>query len=372
MSAFTLIFFSRYHAEMTSTECSSAPLDLPAFLRLIPKVELHCHLFGTIQRATMLALCQRNGVAIAADEIDGYYIRGEKPVGVLHIFRQLEKLIVRAPQDIYDITLAYLREAHDHAVRYTEFFWNPTGVLAQRTMTYVQARDAILRAIRDAEAELGIVGRLIPAIDRADTPEAAFEMVSLVVAHPAAEVIGLGIDYSEVDRPPEFFWKSYRLAKRHGLKATAHAGEYGMHWRNVETAIDLLGVDRLDHGYTVLDNPDLVKRCAELGILFTVIPTNSYYLRTLPRAEWAAKHPIRFMPGQGLKVHPNSDDPAFHLVTPTGAWHMMVRDFGFSLDDLRGFMGNGIDGAWVDDATRRRWRTDWAAEFDALRRRVAA
>lgn len=348
----------------------TAALDLSGFLRRIPKTELHCHLFGTIQRPTMEALCARNRVAIAAGELDGFYIRGEKPIGVLHIFRQLEKTIVRAPQDLYDIAVAYLREAHDHAVRYTEFFWNPTGVLAQRTMSYVQARDAILRAIRDCERDLGIVGRLIPAIDRADTPEAAFEMVSLVVADPAPEVIGLGIDYSEVDRPPEFFWKSYRLARRHGLKLTAHAGEYGMHWRNVETALDLLEVDRIDHGYTILDNPDLVRRCADSGILFTVVPTNSYYLRTLPRAEWAAKHPIRAMPGQGLRVHPNSDDPAFHLVTPTGAWHMMVKDFDFTLDDLRGFMLNGIDGAWTDESTKRRWRRDWALEFDALRRRL--
>jgi len=319
----------------------------------------------------METLCARNRVPISRDELEGYYIRGEKPIGVLHIFRQLEKLIVRTPADIYDTTLAYLREAHSHTVRYTEFFWNPTGVLAQRNMTYVQARDAILRAIRDAETELGIAGRLIPAIDRADTPEAAYEMVSLVVANPAPEVIGLGIDYSEVDRPPELFWKAYRLAKRRGLKATAHAGEYAQHWRNIETALELLGVDRIDHGYTVLDDPDLVRRCADSGIVFTVIPTNSFYLRTLPRSEWAAKHPIRFMPGQGIRVHPNSDDPAFHLVTPTGAWHMMVKDFGFWLDDLRGFMANGFAAAWIDESTRRRWQRDWTAEFDALRARLA-
>jgi adenosine deaminase len=348
------------------------PLDLPDFLRLIPKVELHCHLFGTIRHPTMLALCARNNVDIPRDEIDGYYIRGEKPKGVLHIFRQLEKLIVRTPEDIYDITLDYLREAHSHTIRYTEFFWNPTGVLAQRTMTYGQARDAIVRAIHDAERDLGIVGRLIVAIDRQDTPEAAYEMVSLAVAHPAPEVIGLGIDYSEIDRPPEFFWKAYRLAKQRGLHATAHAGEFGMHWRNVETAIDLLGVERIDHGYTILDNPDLVRRCAESGIVFTVVPTNSFYLRTLPRDEWAARHPIRFMPGQGLKVHPNTDDPTFHNVTPTGAWQMMVKDFGFSLDDLRGFLANGLTGAWIDDTTRRAWQRDWTAEFDTLRGRLQA
>ena len=130
------------------------PLDLISFLRAIPKVELHCHLFGTIRHETMVALNRRNNAGISEEEIDGYYVRGEKPKGVLHIFRQLEKLIVRAPRDLYDITVDYLREAHAHNVRYAEFFWNPSGVLAQRTMTYVQARDAILGAIQIGRAHV--------------------------------------------------------------------------------------------------------------------------------------------------------------------------------------------------------------------------
>jgi len=98
------------------------------------------------------------------------------------------------------------------------------------------------------------------------------------------------------------------------------------------------------------------------------VPTNSYYLRTLPKERWALDHPIRQMPKCGLRVHPNTDDPTFHNVTPTAAWQMMVRDFGFGLDDLKTFMLNGIDAAWVDEGTKTRWRREWGAEFDALRK----
>ena len=135
----------------------------------------------------------------------------------------------------------------------------------------------------------------------------------------------------------------------------------------LRTALDLLKVDRIDHGYTVVDAPEFARECAERGVLFTVVPTNSYYLRTLAPERWALDHPIRHMPGLGLRVHPNTDDPTLHHVTPTRAWLMMVRDFGFSLDDLRGFMLNGIEGAWTDDSTRRQWRSEWTAEFDRLR-----
>jgi adenosine deaminase len=196
-------------------------------------------------------------------------------------------------------------------------------------------------------------------------------MVGWVAAHRADEVVGIGIDYREVDRPPEMFAAAYAAARRAGLKTTAHAGEFGMPWTNVQTAVELLQVDRIDHGYTVVDNPAFAARCAEAGIVFTVVPTNSYYLRTLAPERWALDHPIRRMPGLGLRIHPNTDDPTLHHVTPTGAWMMMTRDFGFGLDDLRGFMLNGLDAAWIDDSTRRRWRDESAQRFDSLRARLA-
>jgi adenosine deaminase len=106
-------------------------------------------------------------------------------------------------------------------------------------------------------------------------------MVEMMLAHRDPAVAGIGIDYRENDRRPELFLEAYALARRHGLKTTAHAGEFGMPWTNVETAIERLKVDRIDHGYTIIDNPDLARRYAEQGLLFTIVPTNSYYLRTL-------------------------------------------------------------------------------------------
>lgn len=346
---------------------TALPDPLDAFLRAIPKVELHCHLFGTVRHDTFADLNRRAGAPLADDEIEGFYTRGEKPVGVLRVLRALDAQLVRSADDLHRLTFEYLQDAAAHQVRYSEFFWNPTGTVHASGIGYRQAQDAIVRAIHDAERSFGIVGRLIAAIDREASPEAAVEMVQWVTANRCDEVIGIGIDYRENDRPPELFAEAYRDARRAGLKTTAHAGEFGMPWTNVRTALDLLQVDRIDHGYTVVDRPEFARECAERGVLFTVVPTNSYYLRTLPPERWALDHPIRRMPGLGLRIHPNTDDPTLHKVTPTGAWRMMVRDFGFGVDELRGFMHNGLDGAWIDDAQRRRWRADWSAEFDQLR-----
>jgi adenosine deaminase len=340
---------------------------LERFLHAMPKVELHCHLFGAVRQRTFEDLNRRAGSPLSQDEVTGFYTRGEKPVGVLRVLRALDASLVRAPEDLYRLTIEYLEDAAGHNVRHSEFSWNPTGTVQVSGIPYERAQDAMVQAIRDARAQFGIQGRLIAAIDREASPEAAVEMVRSLLAHRCEEVVGIGIDYREVDRPPELFDDAYALARRGGLKTTAHAGEFGMPWTNVRTALNLLKVDRIDHGYTVVDEPAFAAECAARGVPFTVVPTNSYYLRTLPPERWALDHPIRRMPGLGLRIHPNTDDPALHHVTPTQAWAMMVRDFGFGLGDLRDFMLNGIDAAWLDEPQWRRWRIEWAAEFDALR-----
>jgi adenosine deaminase len=342
------------------------PASIDAFLHAIPKMELHCHLLGTVRRATFEDLVRRARAPVSAAEIDAFYTRGEKPVGVLRVLRALDQWLLRTPDDFYRLTWEYLQEASAHQVRYAEFFWNPTGTARVSGLAYPQVLGAIRRALADAQMHLGIRGCLIPSIDREAPPQAAVEMVQWVLDHRCDEVVGIGMDYREVDRPPEWFAPAYALARKAGLKTTAHAGEFGMPWPNVQTVLELLQCDRIDHGYTVVDNPELARRVAEAGTVFTVVPTNSYYLRTLAPERWALDHPIRQMARLGLRLHPNTDDPTLHHVTPTQAWGMMLHDFGFGLGDLRGFLHNGLDAAWIDATDRRRWRAEWVAQFDAL------
>lgn len=347
----------------------NAALSIEQFVRAMPKVELHCHLFGTVRQSTFRALAAKTGNVVTPEEIDAFYTRGEKPVGVLRVLRALDAHLIKVPADLYCLTYEYLEDARSHGVLYAEFFWNPTGTVRVSGIRYDAAQDAIVAAIRDAERDFGVIGRLIPSIDREASAEEALQMVEWMKDYRAQEVIGIGIDYRENERPPELFLEAYRAAREAGFKCTAHAGEFGMPWMNVETAVEQLQVDRVDHGYTIVDNPELARRYAERGLVFTVVPTNSYYLRTLAPERWALDHPIRAMAKLGLKLHPNTDDPTLHHVTPTGAW-LMMREFGFGLDDMRAFMLNGLDAAWIDDSLRRDWRVEFTRRFDELRERV--
>src|ERR1041385_1742041 len=258
-------------------DAAGAP-DLEAFCRAIPKVALHCHLLGTVRQATFRELARRADAPISDDEIDAFYVRrAGHYAGVLKALRTLDAELLRTPDDLHRVAYEYLQGAASHGVRYAEFSWNPTGTVHQSGMRYDAAQDGIVRAIQDAEADRGIIGRLVVAIDREAPPSAALEMVGWVRAHRRPEVVGLGIDYNEVDHPPELFADAYAAARDAGLHTTAHAGELGMPWTNVRTAIDVLQVERIDHGYTIVDAPDFARRLAESGIVFTVVPTNSYY-----------------------------------------------------------------------------------------------
>ena len=185
-----------------------------AFFSAFPKAELHCHLLGTTSRETFIDLVRDSDAPISMAEIEGFYTRGEKPVGVLRIFRALESSILKKPEYLKRITLEHLERTAAQGVRYIELFWNWTGL--KHFMTYAEGQDAIVAGLIEGEEKYGIVGRLVPSIDREALPEDAVELVREMTAHRSPWVIGLGIDYRETLHEPENFWKAYRLARDAG------------------------------------------------------------------------------------------------------------------------------------------------------------
>ncbi len=347
-------------------------LTLNEFYHQFPKADLHYHLLGGVRLETMLSLAEKYDVELSELEAKCYYRAHQHETG--KVKGGIEALtflyqLMREPQDYYRVLTEVAQDAYACGVRYIETFWNPSDT----PIPYHIVNQALVKAIDDVELETGMVIRLIPSINREKSPEQAVEMVRDMLACPHDYVLGIGIDYKEHNAPVENFWKAYRLAAEHGYRLTAHCSEFGLHWRNVETGIELIQADRIDHGYSVVDNPVLMHKYAQEGVPFTAIPSNTYYFNQWPEhKDWCEKHPIRSMAKAGMNIIPCTDDWHIHNTTSANCYRVMVEDFGFDLGSLRQMMINSIHACWMPEKIKQQWLQSWCSEFDLLRQTLTA
>ncbi|MGF1701764.1 adenosine deaminase [Photobacterium makurazakiensis] len=346
---------------------TSTPITLDQFYHQFPKADLHYHLLGGVRLETMLHFASKYNVPLSETEAKCYYRAHQHETGIVK--GGIEALtflyeLMREPEDYYRVLVEVAEDAHACGVRYIETFWNPSDT----NLSYRDATIALVEAIDQVERDMGLIIRLIPSINREKAPEIAVDMVEDMITYPHPYVLGIGIDYKEHNAPVENFWKAYRLASDNNLKLTAHCSEFGLHWRNVETGLELINVDRIDHGYTIIDNPKLTEKYAEQGVPFTVIPSNTYYFTQWPeREEWSRHHPIRAMAKAGLNIIPCTDDWHIHNTTSANCYRVMVEDFGFDLDSLRQMMVNSIHASWMPESVKQQWLDSWGVAFDNLR-----
>jgi adenosine deaminase len=199
-----------------------------------------------------------------------------------------------------------LASCADGGARYVEFFFSPHAHQAFG-VAYPTMIEGILAGMRDAETDKKVRSRLIPAHSRELGVERGFAFLDMVLGHRPDEVIGIGLDYLEAPFPPAPFAPVWKKAREAGLHVTAHAAESGPA-SNVRDSLDYLKVERIDHGYHIVDDPALVAHCRDLGTYFTCCPSTST-VTTPYRDLSAADHPIRRMVDAGLNVTINSDDP---------------------------------------------------------------
>jgi adenosine deaminase len=196
-------------------------------------------------------------------------------------------------------------------------------------------------------------------------------MVEDVLSNSREETIGIGMDFAENEKTaPEKFHNAYRLTFDSNLYRTAHAGECDNPPSYIKTCIELLQCDRIDHGYTVLEDEDLTQWCIDHEFVFNIVPTNSHYSKKLAGQNWSKVHPIRHMIDRGVKITVNSDDPPFHNTDPGWSYIIMVDEFGVTIDDIRCFIQNSIDGSWAPKAWKEEWRDEWLKEFDDQRMKL--
>lgn len=327
----------------------------------MPKTELHLHLEGAVAATTFAELATKHGVDIGnSDPADLYQF--DSLVDFLTTYT-LVCHSIRDRDDFQRVTYECLASCAQSGARYIELFFSPESHL-EIGVDYPTMIDGVIAGVEQAGSEFGLVAQIVPAINRELGPERAVEFVQMLLDNPRPEVIGVGLDFNEDGYPPELFVEAFALAKAHGLRRTSHAGEVGPAV-NVATGIDLLDCERIDHGYHIVDDADLVSTMAERQTVFTVCPTTTTYT-TVFRDLAAPDHAIRRMADGGLKMMINSDDPTMMGSDLAGEYIKVHDTMGFSLDEIKAFALNGLDGAWIDDTTRATWRADWSSEIDTL------
>ncbi|AFA75972.1 adenosine deaminase Add [Gordonia polyisoprenivorans VH2] len=316
--------------------------------RAIPKVSLHCHLLGAVPAATAVELARTNGVALpgnptaqniydsAAYEDLGEFLSVYDLIGAALVTREDYRRVT------YESLTAF---GSDHNVWYREIFVSPQP----SPLPYPQALQGIIDGMRDAHTDTGIDSRIIMAINREHSLAEALEFVETVIRHRTDEVIGIGLDYAEINGPPIEFVPAFELARRAGLRRTAHS-ETGPP-AAIEVILDQLHCSRVDHGYHVVTDDRILRRCVEQRIPFTATPVSSDIGRYSGSGDGSHRR-IREMVDAGLLVCIDSDDPPMFGTDPTNDYFALGNALGYGVDQLRQFTDNAVTASWLDDSDK--------------------
>jgi adenosine deaminase len=320
-----------------------------AFIAALPKAELHLHIEGSLEPELMFEFAQRNNVAIpfgSVEEVRAAYAFSNLQ-DFLDIYYQGMGVLHRE-QDFYDLTAAYLARANADNVQHVEIFFDPQGH-TERGVAFETVVTGITRALDDAEASYGMTSKLIMCFLR-HLSEAEAE-ATLDAALPYLDRIdGVGLDSSEVGHPPAKFERVFARARTLGLKIVAHAGEEGPP-EYVHEALDLLKVDRIDHGNRSLEDPALVARLAAEGMTLTVCPLSNLKLCVVGDI---ADHPLKTMLDAGLKATVNSDDPSYFGGYVNANYQAVADALDLSKAELLALARNSFTGSFLDDAAKAR------------------
>jgi adenosine deaminase len=276
------------------------------YIEGLPKAELHLHIEGSFEPELMFEIAQRNRIEIpfqSVEELKAAY-EFNNLQEFLDIYYQGAN-VLQTEQDFYDMTWAYLKHIYSENVLHTEVFFDPQ-THTDRGIVFEAVLDGIYNALEDGRKQLGISYKLIMCFLRHLSEESAFETLEMAIPYKD-RIYGVGLDSSELGHPPSKFERVFAKAIEAGFVPVAHAGEEGPA-EYVREALDLLKIERLDHGNRSLDDPQLVKELAEKQIALTVCPLSNLKLCVVDDLK---NHPLREMMLKGLLVTINSDDPAY-------------------------------------------------------------
>jgi adenosine deaminase len=340
--------------------------DTVAFIRALPKAELHVHLEGTIRPATLLTLAQRHGVALPAQDEAGlrrfYQFRDfDHFIAVWQVINQC----LRSGEDFALITQELGAEAGRQNIRYLEVTCTPFMHYGHKGLAWEEMLGGIQAGREQARREWGVEMRLIPDIPRSTSRlglEGARQTAEWAVAGRAHGVVALGLGGAEVGNPPEAFTEAFAYALEHGLHSVPHAGEV-VGPESIWGALQALKAERIGHGVRCGDDPALVNYLRDAQVPLELCPTSNVCTGAVTSL---AAHPIRRLYDAGLYVTVNSDDPPMFNTTLTDEYLLLAARFGFSCRELAGLSLNAGRAAFVPAAERQQLETLFQTDIDRL------
>ena len=332
---------------------------LPQLLRAMPKAELHIHIEGSLEPELIFALAARNGVKLSYASVEA--LRAAYAFTDLQSFLDIYYAgasVLLHEQDFYDMAWAYLeRAAADHVV-HTEMFFDPQ-THTERGVAMQVVIDGLHRACVDAQSKLGVSAQLILCFLRHLSEEAALE--TLEQALPFRDkFIGVGLDSSEVGHPPEKFKNVFAKAGALGLRRVAHAGEEGPP-AYIWSALDVLGVERIDHGVQSIHDAALMQRLARARVPLTVCPLSNQKLCVFPDL---ADHNIGALLDAGLCVTINSDDPAYFGGYINENFVQTFAATGLTAQQAYQLAANSFEASFISESQRHRWMHELKVCFE--------
>jgi adenine deaminase len=331
----------------------------------IPKVELHCHVEGTVRPTTVVELARKNGRPLPTDDPTKLY-RYDSLNSFLETFWMVQALIADR-SDWVRVAYESIIDAAPHGLRYREMFFTPA-----RHLEMGQSLSEIIAGLSEglaaAEAETGIRCMLICDIDRAHGGEAGLALVDRLAKVKreggADRVIGLGMDSTERGVNPASFAPAFSRARSLGLHLTAHAGE-DTGPDNIAVALGALRIERIDHGLAILDDAQLTQRVAEARIALTVCPNSNIVIAN--RYANLSEHPFRRMREAGLLATLNTDDPAMTDLDLGKEYRTVAAALEMSFDDMVAVALDGVEASWLSDDDKRNMRASFERELAVLR-----
>jgi adenosine deaminase len=321
--------------------------DLDTFIAGLPKAELHMHIEGSLEPELMFALAARNNVAIPFDSVEA--VRAAYSFSNLQDFLDIYYQganVLRNERDFQDLASAYFDRVAADGVVHAEMFFDPQ-THTDRGISFDTVMKGLLAGMAEAEARHGITSKLILCFLRHLDEDAAF--ATLEQAKPWLDHIeAVGLDSSELGHPPSKFARVFAAARALGLKLVAHAGEEGPP-AYVYEALDILHIDRLDHGNRSLEDAALTARLADERMTLTVCPLSNVKLCNVASMD---AHPIDRMLALGLRATINSDDPAYFGGYINDNYRAAAAGRGLSRDDLATLARNSFLGAFLDEETK--------------------